>query len=86
MDLIEVDKGLMSKVEYRMKWRGETQAQAEQALKDIQGEAEQNLMLQQKYVTKPTSELTDAAATQEKLQSSNKSSQVTKNDGGPKNN
>ena len=85
-DLIEVDKGLMSKVEYRMKWRGETQQQAEQALKDIQSEAEQNLMLQQKYTTKPTSELTDAAATQQKLQSSNKSSQVTKNDSGPKNN
>lgn len=86
MDLIEVDKGLMSKVEYRIKWMGETKAQAETALKEIQQEAAQTLMLQQKYTTKPSSELTDAEDRQQKLQSSNKSSQTTKTDGAPKNN
>ena len=86
MDLIEVDKGLMSKVEYRVKWMGETKQQAQQALDAIQSEAEQTMMLQQKYTTKPSSELTDAEASQQKLQSSNMSSQTTKNDSGPKNN
>lgn len=37
-DLIEVEKGLMSKVEYRMKWYGETENQAEDSLKRIQEE------------------------------------------------
>jgi A118 family predicted phage portal protein len=35
IDLIDVEKGLMSKVEYRVKWKGETEAQAEEALKKI---------------------------------------------------
>lgn len=38
VDLIDVDKGLMSKVEYRMKWFGETEDQAIQSLKKIQEE------------------------------------------------
>ena len=29
VDMIDVDKGRMSKIEYRMKWYGETEAQAQ---------------------------------------------------------
>lgn len=39
IDLIDVEKGLMSKVEYRMKWKGETRNQAEAAIKEIQDAA-----------------------------------------------
>ena len=37
-DLIEVQNGLMSKREYRMKWYGETEKQAEESLKIIDDE------------------------------------------------
>jgi hypothetical protein len=46
-DLLDVDKGLMSKVEYRMKWMGETETQAEEALKKIQEEYKATIQLQQ---------------------------------------
>lgn len=34
-DMLDVDGGLMSRVEYRMKWYGETEKQAEEAIKKI---------------------------------------------------
>lgn len=82
MDLIEIDKGLMSKVEYRVKWMGETEVQAQAALSQIDKEKEQSLMLQQSVMnanTQTTSEPTESAEAQRKLQKSNESSQVTKN-------
>lgn len=81
MDLIEVDKGLMSKVEYRVKWMGETETQAEGALSKIQSEQEQSLLMTQSVMmktTQNTSDDTEPAEAQRKLQKSNESSQTTK--------
>lgn len=47
IDLLDVERGLMSKVEYRMKWKGETKAQAIQALKEIQEEQKAAMEMQQ---------------------------------------
>lgn len=46
IDLLDVDRGLMSKVEYRMKWKGETKDQAIAALKEIREEQLANMQLQ----------------------------------------
>jgi A118 family predicted phage portal protein len=52
-DLLDVDKGLMSKVEYRMKWMGETETQAKLALKQIQEEAMANVEIQRALMGQP---------------------------------
>ena len=82
MDLIEVDKGLMSKVEYRVKWMGETETQAQAALSQIDSEKEKELLMTQSIMTantQNTGEPTESAEAQRKLQKSNESAQVTKN-------
>lgn len=89
MDLIEVDKGLMSKVEYRIKWMGETEAQAQKALNNIQKETEQAMLSQQKLMqqtTNNTGDGTESAERQRKLETANKSTEVTKNNSSPQNN
>ncbi len=48
VDLLDVERGLMSKVEYRMKWKGETRDQAIEALKEIQEEQRASMELQQR--------------------------------------
>lgn len=68
IDLIDVEKGLMSKVEYRIKWYGETQEQAETALKSVEDEKINEMELVQKY-TKPEDQTT--------LQRANESQKVT---------
>lgn len=81
MDLIEVDKGLMSKVEYRVKWCGETEAQADEALKKINEEREQSLLMTQSVMMKnqqTTGDDTASAEKQRKLNNANKSTEVTK--------
>ena len=47
VDLLDVDKGLLSKVEYRMKWMGETEKQAEEALAKILDQQQEELEMQQ---------------------------------------
>lgn len=47
VDMLDVDKGIMSKVEYRMKWYGETEEQAQEALDKVNEEAEKKIELQQ---------------------------------------
>ena len=48
IDLLDIQAGLLSKVEYRMKWFGETREQAEEALELIYKQQERDLQLQQK--------------------------------------
>lgn len=49
-DLIEVNAGLMSKLEYRMKWFGETETQAEESLKVINDEKTETMKMQQQVM------------------------------------
>ena len=67
IDLIDVEKGLMSKVEYRVKWYGETAAQAEEALKKVEDEKIADIEIQQKAMPQ----------NQTPLQRANESDKVT---------
>lgn len=49
-DLLDIDKGLMSKVEYRMKWYGETEEQAQEMLKQISDEQTEAIERQQEVM------------------------------------
>lgn len=51
-DLLDIDKGLMSKVEYRMKWYGETEEQAQEMLKQISDEQTEAMERQQAVMIK----------------------------------
>ena len=90
MDLLNVDKGLMSRVEFRMKWMGETEDQATEAIRKIDEDAlakqQAQMELQSKYAqnteTKPNSNKNggtpnDAEATQKKLNRANESTEKT---------
>lgn len=48
LDLIDVQNGLMSKVEYRMKWFGETENQAKQAVEVINEERKVDIEIESK--------------------------------------
>lgn len=50
-DLLDINAGLMSKVEYRMKWYGETEVQAEQAIEKINDEKTQSMLTQQEVMS-----------------------------------
>jgi A118 family predicted phage portal protein len=82
VDLLDVDKGLMSKVEYRMKWKGETRDQAEEALKLIADEKRESMELVQSVVNTKTEEpaqrTTEAEASNDKLKRANESLETTK--------
>ena len=84
VDLLDVDKHLLSPVEYRMKWMGETEQQAEEAIKRIQDEQiklmEQQQQMMMKYTNNDdnSSDTSDAGQRYEKLSQSNKSTKVTK--------
>lgn len=83
VDLLDVDKGLMSKVEYRMKWKGETKDQAEEALKTIEDEKRASMELSQSVINNAnennTQGTTEAAASHDKLKRANESLETTKN-------
>ena len=82
MDLLEVDKGLMSKVEYRIKWMGETEDQAQKVIDEINKQQLANMVQQQTVMMKTPQQSgdgTESAEKQQKLQKSNESSQITKN-------
>ena len=89
-DMLDVDKGLMSRVEYRMKWYGETEEQAKQTLKEID-EAQTEKMVQQQEVMmqaqqqkedKTTEEdnKSDKQKDQDAKQKANESGKTTKKD------
>lgn len=50
IDLMDINAGLMSKVEYRMKWFGETEVQAEEMIQKINDEKSEALEIQQQAV------------------------------------
>lgn len=82
-DLIEVEKGLMSKIEYRMKWYGETESQAEDALQKIakektaELELTQSVMFKYQQQTENTSDSTEAQDKHDKLNRANESNETT---------
>lgn len=88
VDMLDVEKGRMSKVEYRMKWMGETEQQATEALKKIQEERLAEMEMQQSVIAnnQPTeqngSATTNAQATQNKLNRANESIETTKTSNG----
>ena len=89
-DLLDVDKGLMSRVEYRMKWYGETETQAEEAIKRIDKDQEDKQRRQQEMMAEfqqktentrqaqNTDSKSDAQASYEKKKQTNASSKTTK--------
>lgn len=85
VDLLDVDKGIMSKVQYRVKWYGETKEQAEAEIKEIQDQAMENMQKQLDITNTSTpsnangQSTSDAEASQNKLQRSNESNKVTTN-------
>lgn len=88
-DLIEVKEGLMSKVEYRQKWYGETEDQASEELEEIDDEKQKALQLVQLSAlananaqnnnSNNSDNVTDAQAKQNKLERANDSDETTKN-------
>ena len=50
IDLLDINAGLMSKVEYRMKWFGETEKQAEEMVQKINDEKVELMTMQQEVM------------------------------------
>lgn len=93
-DLIEVQNGLMSKREYRIKWYGETDKQAEESLKIINDEKTQELERTQSVMMNGTntnddnqnaSDKSDAARDNDKRQRANESNETLTKDSKQKN-
>lgn len=76
VDLLDINAGLLSKIEYRMKWMGETRVQAEQALKDIRQERMDDMKINQLF---SLGMQTEAQASHDKLVRSNESVETTTN-------
>ena len=68
IDLLDVQNGLMSKVEYRMKWMGETEEQAIEAINKINVQREKDIEIDSKRSENQTT-----------LERSNDSNKITKN-------
>jgi A118 family predicted phage portal protein len=92
VDLLDINASLLSRIEYRMKWMGETRVQAEKAIKDIDDEKLANMEAQQdlmsKYTTdnstnddKKSQSKSDAQAEHDKRQKANDSKVTTNNEG-----
>lgn len=82
-DLLDVNNGLLSKVEYRMKWLGETEVQAEEALKKINEEKQAEIELNNNVMfglNNTTGSTTEAEASYNKKSQSNASNETSKND------
>lgn len=54
LDMIDVEKQILSRVEYRMKWYGETEAQAQEAIKKADMEASQRVQQTNQSLLKGT--------------------------------
>lgn len=59
VDLLDVDKGLLGKVEYRMKWMGETKQQAEKAIATINDEKTETMLIQQSVMFQSAQQSTE---------------------------
>lgn len=78
VDMMDVTNGLLSKVEYRMKWMGETEQQAEEALKRIEDEKRAQLELQQSFAVQNQASGASPQASSSKLSRANESNETTK--------
>lgn len=82
VDMMDVNAGLLSKVEYRMKWMGETEKQAEEAIKKCNDEKIEQMTAQQEVMMKTSNNIADATAkrsdVESKLQRANDSGETTK--------
>lgn len=76
IDLIDIEKGLMSKVEYRMKWYGETEEQAKTVLKTVDDEKKAEMELQQSVMMN-NQQPGEQQKKQTDLQRANESNKVT---------
>lgn len=92
VDLIDVNTGLLSKIEYRMKWMGETEQQAEEAINNIQDQKTKELETQQQVMVNAQQQLSDngqqrteAQEKNDKLNRANESNETTKGDKKSKN-
>lgn len=74
IDMMDVNNGLLSKVEYRMKWMGETRKQAEQAIKECNNEKVELMTMQQEVMV----ETQRFAENDNKLNRANESNETTK--------
>lgn len=64
MDLLDINAGLMSKVEYRMKWFGETETQAEKMIAKINDEKIELMTMQQEVMMETSNNIAEATAAQ----------------------
>lgn len=76
VDLLDVDKGLLGKVEYRMKWMGETRKQAEEAISTINEEKTETMLIQQSVMLQSAQQGTDNTSTNDKNTSSGTDAQA----------
>lgn len=77
-DLLDIRNGLMSKVEYRMKWYGETETQAIESIELIKKEHSESLATEVRATTAPDSELeTEKEQEQDKLERAHESNEPT---------
>ena len=73
---MDVDKGLLGKVEYRMKWMGETRKQAEEAISTINKEKTETMLIQQSVMLPSTQQGTDNTSNDNKNTSSDTEAQA----------
>ena len=85
-DLLDIDKGLMCPIEYRMKWYGETEEQAKEVLDGIQKQKLDEMQKQQEVMVNSQIKLAEAngnknpkADEQDKKAQANKSGEVKNN-------
>ena len=82
-DLIEVNNGLMSRLEYRMKWYGETEKQALKALAAIKKEQEDKMKMQLAFTMQQQNEsggsTSDAQASVDEKQRAIESNETNEN-------
>lgn len=82
VDMMDVQNGLMSKVEYRVKWFGETEKQAEEAIKKCNDEKVELMTMQQEVMMQTSQNIADAtgksAASTPKVKQANDSGETTK--------
>lgn len=83
VDMLDVNEGRMSKVEYRMKWYGETEKQAEEALEKIADEQTESMQRQQDMMQGITGDNSDGKSDNSDDSKNDDQSQSTSDDKNP---
>lgn len=82
IDLLDINAGILSKVEYRMKWMGETEKQAQEAIARCNDEKVELMTMQQEVMIQSSQNMADAteksADAGSKLNRANESGETTK--------